>query len=479
MLVGEVNDLFLIDALHFTSALQRFARDRPGAAAYSAASSADALGELLHTLGLHRYATCARALAVRLRDSEVRNDLDVGRAAAATLTARLSDVIEELRHQTLKDDGTDFAAMWLAEYGSADFVQTPGVPATTPPTDTATETETEAATEAVVEAVAEAASELAPDPCGFDEPVAAAMAPDTPLAESPVVENAQEQDVVDVPEWRAQPQNTQAAGAPPPSSTEAGWGPPDRVATLSQARRLHTGLARLGSAPEQLAADERVWQLVESLRMKTGQIGSVVLTRPLSASALVLGALAEAFEHLAVSHAAPLALNPKLACLDVAFPTPLTSAMGAASEAIGQCGGRIDASPMGWRLTLPADTDRLSVVVIDTEAGPLAFHALQFEGWVADESAQAGAPTADLPSGRLSLRQGAVEIELPLQSPMASFSAAEQTLDVWCFELPPAQQWPCPRGWSALVVDASGRVMPLLVPQAVRSGEQYQLNAFQ
>jgi hypothetical protein len=459
MLVGEVNDLFLIDALHLTSALQRFARGRPGTAAYSAASSADALGELLRTLGLHQYATCARALSVRLRDPEVQNDLDSGRAAAATLTARLSDMIEELRHQTLKDDGTDFAAMWLAEYASTDPVDTPGVPATAPP--------------------AEPATEPAPDPSRFDEPVTTAAALDASLAERPVVDAEQVQDASDVPEWCAQPENTQDEWALAPGSSDAGLGSSERSAILSQARRLHAELVRRsGSAPEQLAADERVRQLVESLRMETRQIGSVVLARPLSASALALDAFAAAFEHLAVSLAAPLALDPKLACIDVAFPAPLVCALGAASEAIGQCGGRIDASPLGWRLTLPADTDRLSVVVIETEAGPLAFHALQFEAWVADESSQAGAPTVALPSGRLSLRQGAVEVELPLQSPMASFSAPEQTLDVWRFELPPAQQWPCPCGWVALVVDASGRVMPLLVPQAVRSGEQYQLNAF-
>lgn len=252
----------------------------------------------------------------------------------------------------------------------------------------------------------------------------------------------------------------------------------ERLAVLARARRLHGQLAELNPVQAQSEASERIWQLVHSLRTHTRQIGSVVLERAVVASDAAIGAFAAAFEQLAVTSAIKLSVDPMVASLDVAFPTPSPSAMGFASERIGQCGGRIDASPLGWRLSLPIDSDRLNVVVVETEAGPLAIHALQFEGWVADDAGGSSAPIAATPGGRLLLRHGAVAVECSLRSSMASFSAPAPTLEVWRFELPPPEHWPCPYGWSALVADASGRVMPLLMPLAVPSGEQYQLSAF-
>lgn len=490
MLLDDVNELFLIDAAHLISELQRHARGRQAGTASSlsaAASAADALGELLRTLGLNHYAVCSQRLSLRLRDPQAPLDTDTGRAAAATLAARLNDLIEELRHKKLKDDGSDFAAMWLAEYGGEAPVTAAVAPDEPTPVEPA-----EPASEAPGDGVEapddfvptepsplEAGPEVGEPGLQPDDGFAATM-PDELDADLPdplspgdmVPEVSDGADDLFLP-------LPPGAGFPSPRALEVfGFENPQRVTVLAQARRLHAGLNRLPAGADKTSLGEEVRQLLRGLRMAASQIGPVPLATPVSASLLSLGALGVAFEHLSVSRAEPRAVDAALVCIDVEVSSSSANGMWAASKAIGHCGGRIDASPAGWRLTVPADTDLLSVVVIETDAGPLAVHALQFEAWVADEAHSPLAIDGEAPGGSLALRLGALEADFPLRSGMASFTAPTGISEVWRFELPSPEHWPCPPGWDALVADDSGRLMPLLVPQAVHGGDQYQLTEF-
>lgn len=491
MLLDDVNELFLIDASHLTGELQRHARGRQtstASALSAAASAADALCELLRTLGLNHYADCSHRLCLHLRDPESPLDADMGRAAAATLAARFNDLIEELRHKRLQDDGSEFAAMWMAEYGGdapaaavvpdepappepallasvapGDDAETPGdfVPTEPSPLDAVPE---------VGESEWLPEDEFVETLPAAPEPAADLSAPFFPIDMAP--------DGSDGAEDLFLQQQKGAEFASPQATEVFGFENLQRVTLLAQARRLHARLDRLPAGPDKTALGEEVRQLLQGLRMATRQIGSVPLATPVSASLLALGALAVAFEHLEVCRAEPRAAGAGLVCIDVEVASSSANGMWAASKAIGHCGGRIDASPAGWRLTVPADTDLLSVVVLETDAGPLAVHALQFEAWVADDAHSPLAIDGEVPGGSLALRLGALEAEFPLRSSTASFSAPAETCDVWRFELPLPEHWPCPPGWDALVADNSGRLMALLAPQAVHSGEQYQLTEF-
>lgn len=498
MLLDDVNELFLIDASHLTGELQRHARGRQtstASALSAAASAADALGELLRTLGLNHYADCSHRLCLRLRDPEGPLDADMGRAAAATLAARFNDLIEELRHKRLQDDGRDFAAMWLAEYGGdapaaavAPDEPVPSAPPEPPllvsvaPGDDAETPDDFVPTEP---SPLEAAPEFGDrDVLPEDEFVETLPAEPEPEPEPEADLSAAFFPIDMAPDRSDGAEDLfllQQMGAefPSPQAIEVfGFENPQRVTLLAQARRLHARLDRLPAGPDKTALGEEVRQLLQGLRMVTRQIGSVPLVTPVSASLLALGALAVAFEHLAVCRAEPRSAGAGLVCIDVEVSSSSANGMWAASKAIGHCGGRIDASPAGWRLTVPADTDLLSVVVLETDAGPLAVHALQFEAWVADDAHAPLAIDGEAPGGSLALRLGALEAEFPLRSSSASFSAPAQTSDVWRYELPLPEHWPCPPGWDALVADDSGRLMPLLAPQAVHGGEQYQLTEF-
>lgn len=415
MAFGEVNELFLMDAQQLTGEVQRFARGRPVTPVSGAATAAEALGELLRSLGLHHYAACALSLANRLSDSSVPHDRDSDRAAAATLTARLSDVIEELRHQKAVDDGSDFAAMWAAEY---EIRPLPVVPAP------------EASTGLPIG--------MRPSP---GDGVELGVAGEGGVGDAPALDQDEE-----------------------PLGHETRL----RTALLLQARQLHAQLALLKPGPEQNAASAHVWQQLEGLRLECGQIDGLTLPTPVAASLSTLAVLRTAFEHLGVVAAEPFPADAGTVCIDIAVREDSATAMAAAGATVGLCGGRIDAGPMGWRLSVPADTDRLRVVVLETDEGPIAVHALQFESWATDE------PHHN--TGLLSLRFGAVEVQVSLPCRMAGFSDPPVPWDVWRFELPLAQHWPRPANWDAVVADVNGRGMPLLVPQADTEGQQYHLN---
>ena len=476
MTIGEVNELFLIDAQHLTSEVQRFARGRPVTAPSGAANAASALGELLRSLGLQNYAACALSLATRLRDTSVPPDLDGDRAAAATLSARLSDVIEHLRHQKEVDDGSEFAAMWVAEYGARQPPVALQAPLTTPqtgslPVDGATPTPTPVPAPAPAP-VSSTVLLQPPEPhpgLAAGSPPTAAMPQVAVVLPVEMLPGADSTDSLDGA-WASRSALDGPAEPPALAQEPVGYGFETRTRTtlLSQAQQLHAQLALIDPGPEQRAASAHVWQLLEGLRLPCSRIDTVTLQTPVAASLLALGGLGAAFEHLGVSVAEPIPGDSGTICIDVLALETSASAMAAAGSAVGQCGGRIDASPMGWRLSVPADTDRLRVVVLETESGPVAVHALQFEAWATDAPHHA--------TGLLSLRFGALELEVALPCRMESFSEPPAPVDVWRFELPPASHWPRPEGWDAVVTDVNGRVMPLLVPQALTEGQQYQLN---
>jgi len=430
-----LSELFLIDAEQLNSELQRFTQRERGASPASAASAADALADLLRTLELVAYASCARALARWL--DQVKTPAQIGERRELTneLIGRLSEVILSLRSDKPTADDKLFATAWLDRLAPAKPLAptAPAVPS-------------------LPAAQADLASVLPSAKLPAKLP---ANAPADALADAM---------------HRAAAADADRAAAD------------QRSTALAQARSLHEGLAQTPASSR--AGIERVIAgLVAQARVGCEQLGGVVLPAALLAAPEALTALAAAVAALPAGHSLLATAAATVISVEIEGCQPSAYALAAVGQIIGQCGGRVDVLPDGLRLAVPRDPRRPMVVVLRSAQGWFALHSLQFEGLVgaagvASDNKSGLAPThlaahsPAQPTGRISrpaaparrlasLRIGAESLQLDLNIDDA---APEPSAAVWRYELPASDLWPMPAQWQAMVSDGSGRLMPLLLP---------------
>ena len=429
-----LSELFLIDAEQLNSELQRFMQRERGAA--SAASAADALADLLRTLELASYASCARALARWLDQVQTPAQVGERRELANELTDRLSEVILTLRSDKPAVDDKLFAAAWLGRLAPAKPVSStaPAVPSAPPAVE------------------------------DLPTVLLSAALPVNPTADALAVSA----------------QQAAAADAHRAASDH-------RSSALAQARSLHEGLAQTPASAR--AGIERVIAgLVAQARVSYEQLGGTALPAALLAAPEALATMAAALAAAALPAGPSLRATAAAGVLSVEIDhcQPSDHALAAVGQIVGQCGGRVDVLPDGLRLSVPRDPRRPLVVVLRCPQGWFALYSLQFEGLVVTDDAAVHAKTGLAPihpveqasghagptKGRISrtastarrqasLRIGAESLQLDLNIEDA---APEPAVAVWRYELPAPAQWPMPAQWQAMVSDSSGRLMPLLMP---------------
>ncbi len=426
-----LSELFLIDAEQLNSELQRFTHRERGASPASAASAADALADLLRTLELVAYASCARALARWLDQVQTPAQIGERRELTNELTGRISEVILSLRSDKPTADDKLFATDWLGRLAPAKPLA-PTAPA--------------------VPSLPTAQADL---PSVLPSAKLPAKAPADALADA-----------------------THLAAAADAVRAAAD----QRSTALAQARSLHEGLAQTPASSR--AGIERVIAgLVAQARVGCEQLGGTALPAALSAAPEALAALAAAVAALPAGHSLRATAAAAVISVEIEGCQPSAYALAAVGQIIGQCGGRVDELPDGLRLTVPRDPRRPMVVVLRSAQGWFALHSLQFEGLVsaggvASDSKSGLAPTHPAahspaqPTGRISrpatparrlasLRIGADSLQLDLNIVDA---APEPSAAVWRYELPASALWPMPAQWQAMVSDSGGRLMPLLLP---------------
>ena len=426
-----LSELFLIDAEQLNSELQRFTQRERGATPASAASAADALADLLRTLELVAYASCARALARWL--DQVQTPVQIGERRELTneLTGRLSEVILSLRSDKPTADDKLFATDWLGRLAPAKPLA-PIAPAV---------------------------------------PISPAAQADLPSA----LPSAKLPANVPVDALAATAQHAVAADADRAAADQ-------RSTALAQARSLHEGLAQTPASSR--AGIERVIAgLVAQARVGCEQLGGIALPAALLAAPEALAALAAALAALPAEHSLRATAAAAVISVEIERCQPSAYALAAVGQIIGQCGGRVDVLPDGLRLTVPRDPRRPMVVVLRSVQGWFALHSLQFEGLVGTDGIASDnksglastqpAPHSPTPStGRISrpaaaarrrasLRIGADSLQLDLN---ITDAAPEPSAAVWRYELPASALWPMPAQWQAMVSDSGGRLMPLLLP---------------
>ena len=405
-----LSELFLIDAEQLNGELRRFSQRDRGDSSAMAASAADALADLLRTLELVAYSSCVRALARWLEQPRTPAQIAQRRAHITELTDRLDQLIQSLRSDKPAGDDKLFAAAWLSRDPWAATPDTvPAVPG-----------------HGLLPVVLPTALAAAPPPSAVARPAHPA----------------------------------QREGVDPAASAH-------RLSTLAQARSLHESLAQT-PAPSRNGIERVIAGLVAQARVSFDQIGAAALAVPLTAAPEALAWLAAAVAVLPMVR--PLRATAAAGVLSAELDgcEPSARALDAASQIIGQSGGRIDVLPGMLRLSLPRDPQRPSVIVLRSAQGWFALHALQYEGVEAGRVLDDTSPgrirpaaRAAAPPSRARLRIGAESLQIDLTGPDAT---AEPLAWVWRYELPAASQWPMPVHWQAMVSDSSGRLMPLLLP---------------
>ena len=226
-----------------------------------------------------------------------------------------------------------------------------------------------------------------------------------------------------------------------------------RAVALAQARRLHDSLAQAN--PSSRSGIERVIaQLLGQVRVSCAEIGGHQLPAGLTLSTEGFEALSLAVRALPLARSVSAAINAGVFSLDLDALKADAAALEHAAVTLAHLGGRIDKIPTGIRLSLPCDTQRPKVVVLQVQQGWVAVHALQFEGL-----SIAKGPASRPKSMVLRLRYGSDDRILSLTG---SGKSAEAPASAWRYELPAGNSWLLPGDWQAMVRDSSGRVMPLL-----------------
>ena len=423
---NPLSELFMLDAEQLVTALQRHASAARGASPAATAVACEALADLLRTLDLLAYAGCVRALARSLSGTGSAPDEPERRALVDALASRLVGVVGSMRLQQPVDDGQRFARDWMARLQAAvGPSRRPAPEAPLSPQAAALVFSLDAwragSTPAMPSGAVDDAAALAADLAAAQAADAAAQAAD------------------------AAAQAADAAAQAARAAAVAG-----RATALSQAASLHQGLPH--TQPAARPAIERVIaDLVAQARLTCPVLAGWPLSPPLAAAPEAWAALAEALALLPAAQALRASAAAAVLTVDLDGVGLTAAGCDAAGALIGRCGGRIDATPRGLRLRLPRDTCLPEVRVLRCAQGWFAVHALQV-----DE------PGAAAPGdgGGLILRNGLRWHRLP-----GGEGAAEPVAALWRHALPAARAWPKPVDWQALVADASGRLMPLRVPE--------------
>lgn len=233
--------------------------------------------------------------------------------------------------------------------------------------------------------------------------------------------------------------------APPAMASVSDGGAAQRDTALLQAAQLHASLPQTHRAAR--AGVERVVaDLVGQARIHIAQVGPWLLPAPVRAAPEALAVLVAALACLPAPSRVLAQADATLLSLDLAYEADLRAAppTAEARAALAAAGGRIDATAGGLRLSLPRDTRRPLVVALRAAHGWIAVHALQYAAATAASDSPWLCEAAGLPSAQL--------------------PAPETPTPMWRHDLPALAAQACPAFWTALVSDASGRLMPLCAP---------------